>query len=230
MSGTAFCKPWSIVPSREWPLKLAKVLGYTGKANDRDLLEFLEKPDGMTIVQATKKVLTFEEEIGQHILYAFGPVVEPYRSPNCFIPEDPVLMARKAWSTGVDLMIGATSNEGILRANSEAEKISEIMQNVTYFAPLNELGVDLKSEKAKDYGKKIMELYYGKSKPSASNQQPYLSVKLLVSFLRHDLETTLLGFSSFLIYISGMAFNVWYLQGLAEKVRAGIISTDLTLI
>lgn len=179
MSGSAFCKPWSVIPSREWPLKLAKNLGYTGKANDKDLLEFLEKPDGMAIVQAAKKVLTFEEEIGQHILYAFGPVIEPYKSANCFIPEDPILMARNAWSNNVDLMIGATSNEGILRANSEADNISDLLQNFNYFAPLNELGIDLKSDKASDYGKKIMELYYGNSKPSASNQQPYLSVKLI---------------------------------------------------
>ena len=184
MSGSAFCKPWSVIPSREWPLNLAKCLGYSGRANDKDILEFLEKPDGMAIVQAAKKVLTFEEEIGQHILYAFGPVVEPFKSANCFIPEDPILMARNAWSNEVDLMIGATSNEGILRANSEAEKISELLQNVNYFAPSIELGIDSKSDKAKDYGKKIMELYYGNSMPSVYNQQPYISVKFELSFLR----------------------------------------------
>lgn len=184
MSGSAFCKPWSVIKPRDWALKLAKNLGYTGKANDKDILQFLEKPDGMTIVQATKKVLTFEEEIGEHILYAFGPVVEPYKCSNCFIPEDPILMARKAWSKEVDLMIGATSNEGILRANADADKISHLLQNVSYFTPLNELGIDLNSEKARDYGKKIMELYYRNSKPSASNQQPYLSVRSMESSKR----------------------------------------------
>mgnify|MGYP002655338715 CR=1 FL=1 len=176
MSGTAFCKVWSQIPRRDWTLRLAKNLGYTGPAKEVDLSEFLEKPDGMALVQAAKKVLTFEEEIGEHILYSFGPVVEPYVSNNCFIPKDPVLMAREAWSKDVDLLIGATSNEGILRANSEAEKISALLQNEKYFSPVNELGIDIGSEKARDYGRKIMDVYYKGSKPGANNQQPYLSV------------------------------------------------------
>lgn len=178
MSGSAFCKPWSLIPPRDWPLKLANGLGYTGRANDKDLLQFLEKPDGMAIVQAAKKVLTAEEEFGLHILYAFGPVVEPYVSDNCFIPENPILMARNAWSKDVDLMIGATSNEGILRANSDAENISNILQNENFFTPLIELEIDSKSDKASEYGRKIKKVYYGDTKPSASNQQPYLSVRI----------------------------------------------------
>jgi cholinesterase len=177
MSGSAFCKVWAQVPPLDWPLKLAKHLGYTGKANEKDILEFLEKPDGMAIVQATKKVLTFEEEIGLHILYAFGPVIEPYVSENCFIPKDPVLMAREAWSKNVDMLIGATSNEGILRANSQAEEISRLLQNESFFAPVNELGIDVESDKAKVYGKMLMDVYYKGSKPSAANQQPYLYVR-----------------------------------------------------
>lgn len=179
MSGSAFCKVWSQIPPREWPLKLASQLGYTGKANEKEILEFLEKPDGMSIVQATKKVLTFEEEIGLHILYAFGPVVEPYVSENCFIPKDPVLMAREAWSKDVDLLIGATSNEGILRANSQAKEISDLLQKVNFFAPVVELRLDEDSEKAKEYGQKLMDVYFKGSKPSASNQQPYLYVRNL---------------------------------------------------
>ncbi|CRK91320.1 CLUMA_CG004994, isoform A [Clunio marinus] len=175
MSGTAFCKPYTKIPPRDWALKLAKELGFNGKANEKDVLEFLEKPDGMSIVQAAKKVLTWEEEIGQHILYAFGPVVEPYISNNCFIPKDPVLMARTAWSKDITLMIGATSNEGILRANVDSKKISDTLQNVNFFAPSIELNLDVKGEKAEKYGKLIKESYYGQSEVSANNQQPYLS-------------------------------------------------------
>lgn len=184
MSGNAFCMPWSSIPRYDWPLRLAKHLGYTGRANDKDILEFLEKPNGAALVQATKKVLSFEEEIGLHILYAFGPTVEPYVTENCFIPEDPVKMARKAWSKDMDMMIGATSNEGILRVNSDADKISALLQDSRFFAPLVQLGVDLKSEKAGVYGNQLKELYFGQSSPSVKNQQPYLDVisKTLILF------------------------------------------------
>lgn len=204
MSGSAFCKVWSQIPPREWPLKLAKHLGYTGRANEKDLLEFLEKPDGMTIVQAAKKVLTLEEEIGLHILYAFGPVIEPYVSDNCFIPKDPVLMAREAWSKDVDLLIGATSNEGILRANSEAEKISQILQNENFFAPVIELNIDVVSEKAEEYGRLIKDVYYKGTSPSASNQQPYLYVNFKLKVFR-------IQWQLFLISVHfGFIFLVWY--------------------
>lgn len=177
MSGSAFCTAWSLIPRRDWALRLARNLGYTGKANDKELLEFLEKPDGMSIVRATKKVLTFEEENGLHILYAFGPVVEPYRSDNCFIPEEPLKMASKAWSQDVDMLIGATSNEGILKANCDAQKIADLLQNVNFFAPAVQLGIESNSDKAREYGKQIMDVYYNGSKPSGTvNQQPYLYV------------------------------------------------------
>lgn len=176
MSGTAFCKPWSVIPRLDWSLRLAKQLGYSGAAVEKDVLAFLEKPDGGAIVRAAKKVLTFEEEIGLHILYAFGPVVEPYKSENCFIPSDPILMARDAWSKDVNVMIGATSNEGILRANVDADKISEILQNVNFFAPVNDLGIDVASDKARAYGERIKKVYYGNSSPSVTNQMPYLLV------------------------------------------------------
>lgn len=177
MSGTAFCKPFSVIPRRDWALKLAKNLGYAGKANDKNVLEFLEKPDGISLMQAAKKVLTFEEEIGLHILYAFGPVIEPYVSKNCFVPKDPVMMARDAWSKDLDMMIGATSNEGILRANVDSARISEFLQNFNYFAPCIELNLDVHSDKARSYGKQLKELYYGASKPSVNNQLPYLYVR-----------------------------------------------------
>lgn len=179
MSGSAFCKPWSVIPRLDWSLRLAKHLGYNGAAKEKDVLEFLEKPDGATIVQAAKKVLTFEEENGLHILYAFGPVIEPYVSKNCFIPRDPILMAREAWSKDVNLMVGATSNEGLFRANFEAKKISDVMQNVNFFAPAKELGIDVKSDKARDYGKQLKKVYYGSSSPSETNQLSYLYVRNL---------------------------------------------------
>lgn len=178
MSGSAFCKVWSLIPRFDWALRLAKHLGYSGKANDKDLLDYLEKPSGSALVHAAKKVLTPQEELGMHVLYAFGPVIEPYNSKNCFIPKDPILMAREAWSMNIPLMIGATSNEGILRANSNAEEISRIMQNTNLFAPLMELGIDVNSEKAKKYGRQLKEVYYGDSQPSPSNQQPYLKVSV----------------------------------------------------
>lgn len=230
MSGSAFCKPWSLIPRLDWSLRLAKHLGYGGVAKEKDVLEFLEKPDGAAIVQAAKKVLTFEEEIGLHILYAFGPVKEPFVSKNCFIPKDPILMAREAWSKDVNLMVGATSNEGILRANCEAKKISDVLQNVNFFAPALELGVDVKSDKACDYGKQLKKVYYGSSSPSETNQLPYL-------YVRHTLKLKLIQlkvshFSSFPIFTFGMPYNESFSRAslMVEPEKISFIASTLTQV
>lgn len=180
MSGTTFCKVFSQIPPRDWSLRLAKELGYNGSASEKEVLEYLERPDGSTLVQAAKKVLTSHEEFAEHILYAFGATVEPYKSSNCFIPEDQILMARNAWSKDINCMMGGTSLEGILRANTDIDKIMEYMQYPKYYATAFELGVHENSEKAENYGRKLMDLYYKGTKPSVGNQQPYLKVWFVI--------------------------------------------------
>lgn len=178
MSGNSFSKAWALVKDRDWNLRLAKNLGYSGKANDKDLLAFLEKPDGMSIVRAASKVLTPQEAVGLHVLFAFGPVIEPYVSKNCFIPKDPILMAREAWSNDINLLTGATSNECIISLRSNAAEMIDVMKNTKYFAPLVQLGIDVNSDKAEEYGQLVKKLYYGNSTPSESCMMPYLKVKM----------------------------------------------------
>lgn len=141
----------------------------------------MEKPDGMALVLAAKDLLTFEQEIGMHLMFAFGPCIEPYESKNCFIPMDPILMARQCWSKDLNFIIGGTSNEGILplimlREIVEGEKTDGLFDSENSYAPVMQLGIDMKSDKAKKYGRQIKENYFGKSKLSASDQQPLMNV------------------------------------------------------
>lgn len=176
MSGVALNRTWTCIPRKNWAERVAKSLGYEGDLTDKDILEFLESREPTDFMECLFKTTTDVETFGEHICLAFLPCVEPYETTTCFIPKDPVLMARNAWSDSIPCMIGGTSFEGLLRANFMPEVGAKILQNFNYFAPLYELGLSVDSEKAKEYGKRIKEVYYGLLKPSAANQEPYLHV------------------------------------------------------
>jgi cholinesterase len=83
------------------------------------VLELLESVEANQIVNASQTLLTVEEEFGENLMIPFGPTIEPYLSNNCFVPEDPVLMAKKAWSNQIDSIMGVTSFEGLFRAGRD---------------------------------------------------------------------------------------------------------------
>lgn len=108
----------------------------------------------------------------------FGPQIEAYVTENCFIPKDPLLMAREAWSNEtIDCLIGGVSNEGLIMG-FEIEALNdpsvfEVMEDSKYFAPLLETGFDADDPRSVEYGKVLKQTYYGCLKPSISNKEGY---------------------------------------------------------
>ena len=108
-------------------------------------------------------------------MFTIGPCIEPYVSENCFIPKQPVEMARTAWSNEYDCMIGGTSNEGI-GMGLDKERVQEMarsFENINYLAPSIDLGLDPDDPKAADYGKILKQVYYGCLTPSKTNLDAY---------------------------------------------------------
>jgi carboxylesterase type B len=192
MSGVAFNKAWTCIPRRNWAARLAKSLGYDGSLEEKNILKFLESREASEFIDCLFTSTTDEETFGEHILAAYMPCIEPYETENCFIPKDPVLMAREAWGNELPCMLGGTSFEGLLRANFMQENATRVLQNFNYFAPLLELGLNVDSEKAKVYGKRIKEVYYGLMKPSNTNQEPYLHVSCSQNFSVVEMELKVL--------------------------------------
>jgi cholinesterase len=104
-----------------------------------------------------------------------GPVIEPYTTSHTFIDKNPVLMARDAWSKDIDVIIGGTSNEGLLMTffpDPENKRI-QTLEDSTNFTPFLELNLKHGNLKAKKFGKTLKELYYGTTTPTESNMLPY---------------------------------------------------------
>lgn len=178
MSGSAFNRTWSFSSRNKQAQRLAEILGWKGDdKNEKEILEFLESVPAFELDNAAMELMNVEEQHGFGIIVPFAPVVEPYKTDNCIISKEPVEMAREAWSNSIDIIVTGTSFEGLLRAFVEEDKVYSLLENPSYFAPLNDLNVGPNDPKAITFGSRIRDLYYGAdSKPSVENQEQYLKV------------------------------------------------------
>ncbi|XP_058838420.1 esterase B1-like [Topomyia yanbarensis] len=167
---------WSVVPQRQFSERLAKALGWNGQGGEKAALDVLMQADPVEIVREQEILLT-ENELENRILFAFGPVIEPYAKANCFIPNDPLKMSRNAWSNDIDIIIGGNSEEGLFCLSGIKENPS-IMSNLKNFEYLVPLDLDLvrTSQQCKELGMRLKKFYYGDSEPSLENRDGYLTL------------------------------------------------------
>lgn len=94
-------------------------------------------------------------------------------------------MARDAWSKDINVMIGGTSNEGLMLAypinvTNLTKPLDMLRSNTKYFAPLHELGMDVNAVKSKKIGALLKKMYYGCTEPSTTNTEGYFAVILFI--------------------------------------------------
>lgn len=166
---------WSLVPPRNWAERLAKLVGWNGDGGEYEILEFLRTVSPEHIVGAQEKLIT-DEENKKSIIWPFGPVIETYQGPNCFIPKNPKEMLRTAWSSSIPLMIGGTSDEGLLFYR-DIVKDPMLMEKLSFedLVPF-ELGLSTTSEKCLDFSEKLKHFYFGSDTPSVKTFKNYLDV------------------------------------------------------
>ncbi|XP_055537412.1 esterase B1-like [Wyeomyia smithii] len=175
MSGCAL-NNWSIVPQRQFSERLAKALGWNGQGGEKKALVVLKTADPVEIVKQQEILLT-ENELENRILFAFGPVIEPYKKPNCFISKNPLTMCREAWSNDIDILIGGNSEEGLFCLSGIKEKpsIMTSLKSFEYLVP-PELDLVRTSQQCKELGLRLKRFYYGESQPSFENNAGYLTL------------------------------------------------------
>lgn len=180
MSGCALNAIYSIVPRRNWALRLCLKLGYSGPTEDKYLLDFLEEADEKEVVLASSKLLTAEEMSEENIIAPFGPTIERFDYGNAFISDEIVKMAKNCWGNSIDMLIGATSNEGSgILMMAQVEEEYKKMTNINRYLPL-ELGLKHDDKKKSEYRKMLMKNYYGLLKPTKTNLEGimYMSVDI----------------------------------------------------
>lgn len=162
MSGCAFNKTWSLPPKKNFAQRLGKKLGWDESGGEKKLLDILESADPFDLMQqSSPNSILSDEEFAEFFIYGFCPVIEPYSTETTFIDQDPVLMAREAWSKDINCIIGATTFEGAFAAIFERkEKFIDVFEKASYFSPLRELGLSIEDVEAARFGTRIKKIYF----------------------------------------------------------------------
>ncbi|XP_053675826.1 esterase B1-like [Anopheles nili] len=167
---------WSTLPRRGMGERLAKALGWNGQGGESEALKVLLAAPAEDITTFQDQLLT-ANELENRILFAFGPVVEPYVTATTFIPKSPLQMCREAWSNEIDILIGGNSEEGLfcLSTIKENPSIMDNLKDFEYLVPL-ELELERSSQTCHEYGQRLKKYYYGDTNPSFENRNGYLTL------------------------------------------------------
>ncbi|XP_037945476.1 esterase B1 [Teleopsis dalmanni] len=237
MSGNSL-SPWAVTPQRNWPYRLAVGAGYTGENNEKDVYEFLRTAKGSDIVRANED-LCMDEEKRERIGFAFGPVIEPYLTPDCVVPKKPIELMRTAWSNKIPMIIGGVSNEGLLlyTETKTNPKLLNDLGDCRFVVPM-ELNMDRDSELCKEYGQQLRKTYYGEKDPSLETLHEYLLMvsheyfwfpiyRTVLSRMEHapDVPTFLYRFD-----FDSKHFNHLRILSCGKKVRGTCHGDDLSYL
>lgn len=121
MSGNVLCN-WAHTDCQHRALVIAKMVGYKGEDNEKDILEFLMSANPNELARVEHKVLS-EIELRDKVMFAFGPTTEPYESADCIVPKHPREMIKSAWGNSIPTMVGCTSYEGLIFMSGNVLKI-----------------------------------------------------------------------------------------------------------
>ncbi|XP_053969299.1 esterase B1 [Anastrepha ludens] len=92
---------------------LAKLAGYKGVDDDKDVLNFLKKCKAKDLIALESRTLTAKDR-ARNISSPFVYCVEPYVTPECVIPKPIREMMKTAWGNAIPLLVGHTSDEGLI--------------------------------------------------------------------------------------------------------------------
>lgn len=176
MSGNILC-PWAIPPRNQWAFRLAKALGYAGEEKANDIYAFLKYSSPIDIQKAVPTILSKEEKHNR-ILFAFGPVIEPYESKDSILTMDPLEVLKNTWSNDIPMLMGGTSFEGLLfypevfRRTATLDEVGDC-ENLL---PLD-IQIDHRRSKAKEMGLIIKKAYFGDDECSVKTLMQFLEVR-----------------------------------------------------
>nr|XP_019531286.2 esterase B1-like isoform X2 [Aedes albopictus] len=189
MSGSIYGS-WTLSSQRNWVKKLAKAVGWSGDGSEKDALSYLRTVEPEDIINNQGK-LVGPDDAKDCIITPFGPTIEPYSTEGCMIPKDPMEMSREAWGNKIDIMIGGTSEEGLLLMQMIKHQ-PETLRNPQLFVENVPPHLNITPEQRMVFAAKMKALYYPDSEPSIENFEGYVDMMTDRAFW-HSLHRTILA-------------------------------------
>ncbi|XP_075147099.1 uncharacterized protein LOC142221306 [Haematobia irritans] len=166
-SGSVLC-PWTYTSHHDWGYKFACHLGYKGENNDQSVYEFLMMKSTTDLILRDLTLITKDQHFN-NLIFFFSPVVEPYVTDECLIDRPYKDLLANAWSNNIPLIMGCTSDEGLLFYNVTRKfpfRINELNDCI------NLLPDDVKALRNEDdlktMGLCLKQIYFEGKQPNAS--------------------------------------------------------------
>lgn len=176
MSGCVLNR-FSLTPQRDWAFRLAQKLGYEGVGTDEEsILNFLHEADPVEIVRVQDSLLKSDER--GKISMPFAPTIEHYETDRTFINGQPLDLARKAWSNRIDILIGGTSDEGLMYLEYIRQSPALMRQlNLGNMIP-SELSICGDDPLRTSFAEKLRVAYYPSGTDPTVDEMSFCAVKL----------------------------------------------------
>lgn len=186
-SGSALA-PWCNSPRNNWPERIAKKLGWDGVGGALNLIEFLRKAEAEELILAQE--IRTDEEKRDWIYLEWGPCVEPYVSEQSFLVESPFDLYKSAWSKDIPLIIGGTTEEGLLVCR-EVVADPELYKGEKAYENLVPKEWNLSEEKTRHLAETLKTVYVEEGDPAKNEMEKFLDI-LSDKYFWHGIHSTVM--------------------------------------
>lgn len=187
-SGSALA-PWCNVPQNNWPERIAKKLGWDGNGGATKLVEFLRNVEVEKLVLAQE--IRNDEEKRNWIYLEWGPCIEPYVSERCFLAKDPFDLYKSCWGNEIPLIIGGTTEEGLL-SYREVAADPDLVTGEKAYENLIPKEWNLTEEKVRVLADTLRSVYVEEGAPTKNEIEKFLDI-LSDKYFWHGMHLTILG-------------------------------------
>lgn len=187
-SGSALLT-WANGPRSNQAERLAKKLGWDGVGGDSKLVDFLRSVDFVDLIQAQD--ITTDEEKLDWIFSDWVPSIEPYTADQSFFTVNPLEMYKSAWGNKIPLIIGGTTDEGLLLYRTVMGN-SELYKGPNAFKHLIPKTWNLPAGRVDEFAQQLKAFYLGGDDCTKENLGKFFDILADMSFL-HGMHLAIVG-------------------------------------
>lgn len=177
-SGSALV-PWANGRRNNQPERLAKKLGWDGVGGDVKLVNFLRNIDAADLIRAQD--ISDEEEKREWTFTDWVPRTEPYVAEQSFFTVNPLETYKSAWSNKIPLIIGGTTDEGLLLYR-ETIADPELYNGSNAFENLIPKTWNLPTGRVKEFAQQLKKFYLGDEECTKENLGKFFDILADVNF------------------------------------------------
>lgn len=187
-SGSALAS-WCNVPRNNWSERIAKKLGWDGNGGASGLVEFLRNVDVEKLILAQE--IRTDEEKRDWMYLEWGPCIEPYVGEKCFLAKDPFELYKSCWGNEIPLIIGGTTEEGLISYRDVAAD-PILCHGENAYENLIPKDWNLTEEKVRVLAGTLKSVYVDEGAPTKNEIEKFLDI-LSDKYFWHGMHITVVG-------------------------------------